>query len=182
MDCYLVDKIIAAPVVQNLYKLAVHEARTDGLYMEFGVATGRSLASLRRYIPLQSKLYGFDSFEGLPEPWLDKPTGSFATSYRPKLPNTQLIEGRFQDTVPSFAISHPYPVSLIHIDCDLYSSTKVVLEAFYNQIIARSVVIFDELFGYEGFEKHEFRALAEFDKPFEVIGRWDAFRAAIRVG
>jgi hypothetical protein len=46
---------------------------------------------------------------------------------------------------------------------------------------AGTVIVFDELFGYTGYEKYEFRALQEFDRPFEVFARWDCYRAAIQL-
>ena len=148
--------------------------------MEFGVASGGTLRKLRKLLPLSATLYGFDSFEGLPEPWFGYKKGTFATPYRVELPNTVLVEGWFEVTVSTFAKSHPFPVSLMHIDCDLYSSTLTVLNAFRNQIMPGTIVIFDELFGYEGFEDHEYRALTEFARPFTTLARWEAFRAAVR--
>lgn len=177
----LEDKIYAAPVVPDLYRLAVAARQNDWLHMEFGVATGTSLQKIRNLLPPDIILFGFDSFRGLPEPWTVFPKGTFATSIRPQLPNTQLIEGWFDQTVPLFAERNPWPVSFIHIDCDLYSSTKIVLDSFRDQLVKGSVIVFDELFGYDGYEQYEFRALQELDKPFKVIGRWDAYRAAIQI-
>lgn len=152
--------------------------------MEFGVAKGHSLAQLRNLIPSEIKLYGFDSFQGLPDPWNGFPAGSFATSYRRELPNTELVVGRFEETIPEFTKWHRQNVSLMHLDCDLYSSTNAVLSGFSNQIGNGTIIIFDELFGYAGYEQHEYRAFTEFidktKKPFTVLGRWNAYRAAIQ--
>jgi hypothetical protein len=173
-----------APIIADLYRLAVDRCIPGGLYLEFGVASGRSLRRLRCLIPKQNKLYGFDSFEGLPEPWNGFPVGAFKTSVRPCLTNTELVVGRFENTVGKFARANPQHVSLMHIDCDLYSSTKVVLWDFKDQIVPGTVAVFDELFGYEGFEQHEYKALDEFirgtGKTIKVIGRWNAYRAAIQ--
>ena len=175
---------LGAPVIADLYRLAVDRCIPDGLYLEFGVASGRSLRRLRSLIPKQQMLYGFDSFEGLPEPWNGFPVGSFKTSVRPCFTNTELVVGRFEDTVWRFAREHPQHVSLMHIDCDLYSSTKTVLWGFKDQIVPGTVAVFDELFGYSGFEQHECKALVEFvrdtGKQFKVIGRWNAYRAVIQ--
>jgi hypothetical protein len=173
-----------APIIADLYRLAVDRCISGGLYLEFGVASGRSLRRLRSLIPKESRLYGFDSFQGLPEPWNGFRTGSFKTSIRPCLTNTELVVGWYQDTVPPFVQKHQEYVSLMHVDCDLYSSTQTVLWAFKDQIVPGTVAVFDELFGYEGFEQHEYKALDEFiretGKQFKVIGRWNAYRAAIQ--
>lgn len=152
--------------------------------MEFGVASGRSLREWRGVIPLSIPLFGFDSFEGLPGPWGQFPAGSFATRYRVNLPNTELVVGYFAQTIPPFAALHGEPVSLIHVDCDLYESTTEVLNGFADRIGSGTVIVFDELHGYDGFEKYEYRALDEFlmatGKQIDVIGRWNAYRAAVQ--
>ena len=175
-------EVADAPVVIDIQRFAVEECyRHSGLHMEFGVYGGRSLAKIRKHLPLQTKLYGFDSFDGLPEDWREFKSGAFRTLSRPSLPNTEIIEGLFSDTLPDFVARHTDLVSFIHIDCDLYSSTKTVLDAFEKQIVSGTIILFDELFGYAGYENHEYRALTEWGRPFEAIARWDAFRAVIRV-
>jgi len=171
----------AAPVVADLYELAADSCKSGGLYMEFGVYCGHSLRKLRQVMPGDARLYGFDSFDGLPEPWTVYPKGTFATGFRVTLPNTELVVGTFEATLPAFVAEHPGPVSLMHIDCDLYASTKTVLEIFRDRLVAGSVILFDELVGYAGYEQHEYRALREADLKFEVLGRWNAYRAAIQI-
>jgi len=41
----------------------------SGLFLEFGVATGRTLNHWARLWP-EKKIYGFDGFQGLPEDWI----------------------------------------------------------------------------------------------------------------
>ena len=40
----------------------------DGAYLEFGVCSGSSINFIAALNP-QKKIYGFDSFEGLPKKW-----------------------------------------------------------------------------------------------------------------
>jgi hypothetical protein len=177
--------LLSAPVVADIYRACLEACVPDGLYAEFGVYHGRSLESIRAILDAEIPLYGFDSFEGLPEAWNGYPAGSFATSVRPELPNTHLVVGRFENTVPEFVQAYPGHVSFLHIDCDLYASTRTVLTAFADRTVPGTVILFDELFGYAGFEQHEFRALSEFIAEtglgFEVIGRWATYRAAVRI-
>ena len=36
------------------------------------------------------------------------------------------------------------PIRLLHIDCDLYSSTKDVFDQVYDRLVKGTVIIFDE--------------------------------------
>lgn len=174
-----------APVISDIYRFCLGSCPLYGLYAEFGVYHGKSLREIRKCLSLDIPLYGFDSFEGLPEEWNGFRAGSFRTSVRPDLPNTHLVIGQFEDTVPTFAKANHQNVSFFHIDCDLYSSTRTVLTNFADRIVRGTVILFDEIFGYSGYEEHEYRAFLEFieqtGKKFEPLARWDIYRAAIRI-
>jgi hypothetical protein len=43
--------------------------KPDTLWLEFGVASGNTINYISRFT--QDTVYGFDSFEGLPEKWRD---------------------------------------------------------------------------------------------------------------
>jgi hypothetical protein len=179
-------EFIDAPIVHDLYQQALTSCCADGLYMEFGVATGQSLTNIRARLAPEIRLYGFDSFQGLPEEWNSFPIGAFATSTRVKLPNTELIVGPFAETLSKFAEQHAHQhVSFMHVDCDLYSATQTVLGAFGKQMVPGSVILFDEIFGYADYEKYEYRAFMEFVRAnaisYDPIGRWNAYRAAVRI-
>jgi hypothetical protein len=138
-------------------------ATVDGLVMEFGVFHGRSLRLLAADSP--GRVHGFDSFEGLPEAWSEaEGAGSYSTGGRlPRVAaNVELHAGWFEDSLPPFLATHPGPVRLAHVDCDLYSSTRVVLDALAPRFVPGSVLVFDDLLGYPGYEAHELRALDEF--------------------
>lgn len=179
------DEFRVAPVVEALYSFCLDACIPDGLYLEFGVYHGTSLRKIRKRMPPHVMLYGFDSFEGIPEGWNEFKSGSFATHVRPDLPNTHLVVGWFENTLPGFVQEHPEHVSFMHIDCDVYSSTRTALMTFADQIIPGTVILFDEIFGYTGYEQHEYHAFCEFiaetGKQFEPIARWDAYRAAVRI-
>jgi hypothetical protein len=48
------------------------------------------------------------------------------------------------------------------VDCDLYSSTKTVLDLMGERLTPDAVLVFDEFFNFPGWEQHEFRAWTEF--------------------
>ena len=49
----------------------------------------------------------------------------------------------------------------MNVDCDIYSSTKTVLELFAKQIIPGTVIVFDEYIGNKFWRKDEFKAFQE---------------------
>ena len=59
-------------------------------------------------------------------------------------------------------MEHPGQVGFLHIDCDIYSSTKEVFTQLRDRMAPGCVIVFDEYFGYIGFKQHEYRAFHEF--------------------
>jgi hypothetical protein len=153
---------------------AISLAGQDGLVLEFGVATGRTInhiASLRR-----GPVYGFDSFEGLPEDWRgDHMKGKFAAAPPSVRSNVQLVQGWFDDTLPGFLADHPGPVTLLHVDCDLYSSTKFIFDTLRDRIGPGCVIVFDEYWNYPGWKEDEAKAFEEFTSAHGVRFRFESF-------
>ena len=142
---------------------ALEAAPGDGLTLECGVYFGRSLGLIAAHT--DGAVHGFDSFQGLPEAWSAREgAGAYSTAgRRPTVARTvELHAGWFEDTLPPFFAAHPGAIRLLHIDCDLYSSTRTVLEAADGRLVPGSVVVFDDLLGYPGHEHHELRAFEEF--------------------
>jgi predicted O-methyltransferase YrrM len=134
----------------------------SGLILEFGVYTGRTINHIAT--KANQPVYGFDSFEGLPERWRDGfKKGYFGVGALPAVrPNVKLIKGWFDQTLPPFVQAHPEPVVFLHVDCDLYSSTKVIFETLHAQLRPGCVIVFDEYFNYPGWEEGEYKAFQEF--------------------
>lgn len=174
------------PRLDDLHRRCLAQCKPGGLYLELGVCEGTSLRMLRDLVPLEQTIYGFDSFEGLPEAWNKNAAGAFKTSTRIRLSNVKLVVGWFDDTVPNFTREHADEyISYMHIDCDLYSSTKTVLLGLSKMIVPGTVIVFDEFFGYGGWQDHEYKAFMEFisetGRDFEVIARHSYFRAGIKI-
>ncbi|MCA1671357.1 MAG: TylF/MycF family methyltransferase, partial [Actinobacteria bacterium] len=107
--------------------------------------------------------------EGLPEAWRSGfPAGAFDLDQLPDVPGADLVGGWFDDTLPGFL------VSFLHLDADLYSSTRTVLDLVGPRLQPGSIVLFDEYFNYLGWEEHEHRAWAEYvartGTRFEYLG------------
>ena len=139
----------------------------EGLWLEFGTATGSTAKTIASYLPPDKKLYTFDCFTGLPEDWGIHKAGNFAQT-PPELDKDkiQIIEGLFKDSLPTFLVEHEEKICFMHIDCDLYSSTKTVLELLKDRIVRGTIIAFDEYFDnnslLENFNDHaQARAIAE---------------------
>lgn len=139
------------------------------LFLEFGVFEGYTINFCSSLMP-EVEFYGFDSFEGLPENSGNWVRGWF--DIKGKLPkvnnNVQLIKGYFNETLPDFLAQHKEKASFIHIDCDLYSSTKTIFDNIYDRIIPNTVIQFDEYYNYPGWRNHEFKAFKEFCQKYNV--------------
>jgi hypothetical protein len=145
-----------------------------GLALEFGVYTGSTLKIIAEARGGEG-VYGFDSFEGLPEDWRNGfPAGAFDVDGLPDVEGAELVVGWFDDTLPKFIEAHEGPVTFLHVDCDLYSSTKTVLEHCGPRLVAGSIVVFDEYFNFPGWRDHEHKAwmeyVAETGIEFEYLG------------
>ena len=144
-----------------------------GLALEFGVAGGRTLDIISK----DHHAVGFDSFEGLPEDWRDGfPKGMFAGPV-PAIQNAEVVIGWFEDTLPKWITLNRDRLSnleLIHVDCDLYSSTVTVLENLKPWIKSGLYIVFDEYHSYPGWREHEAKAWEEFvmrhNIKYEIIG------------
>jgi hypothetical protein len=134
------------------------------LYLEFGVFEGYSLQYWSKLLQNpKSVLHGFDSFEGLPETWKeDHPKGRFARNGAlPQVTDERIkfFKGWFSETLPTYTLP-PHEELVINIDCDLYSSTKCVLDYLKNSIHVGTWLYFDE-FGSWDHEGRAFRELVE---------------------
>jgi hypothetical protein len=150
---------------RELMDFAVASARATGFVAEFGVNSGGSINHLAKRLDPRV-VHGFDSFEGLPEDWSGNNfvKGEFARAGRlPKVrANVRLHAGWFDATLPRFLEGQPGPAALLHVDCDLYSSTRTVLETLAEAIVPGTVILFDEYFNYPNWRRHEHQAFTEF--------------------
>jgi len=165
----------------------IEEETNNGLILEFGVHVGHSINTIALNMP-DDIIYGFDSFEGIPEAWIEykidgtksgrefyPKNGMTLNKEPPKVKdNVKLIKGWFKDVLPEFMKYNNKPIKFMHIDCDIYSSTKDIFASVKNNIVNGTIIVFDELFMGEDIY-NEFKAFYEFLQEtkynFEVIGR-----------
>lgn len=155
------------------YALTHRDNSGNGLVCEFGVGNGSSITYIARQLPTDN-VYGFDSFNGLPEDWHSRiRQGAYATNKLPRVPrNVALIKGLFQDTLPTFVESHQGKCTFVHIDCDLYSSTKTIFQYLQQRLGPGTIIVFDEFFNYPGWENGEYKAFHEFIAVSEIEFRY----------
>lgn len=169
------DELPLGPIYHRkglLHQAALKSRAVDGLVLEFGVASGQSVNFIADQIK-DERIHGFDSFEGLPEAWTATyKKGHFAGSLPVVRDNVELHVGWFDKSLPAFLSQHPGPVSYLHIDCDLYSSTATVFDLLGDRITAGTVVVFDEYFNYPTWRDHEHKAFMEFVERRNVKFRY----------
>jgi hypothetical protein len=162
----------------NLYEAVSKAEKLDSSaidYFEFGVCGGHSFKWwLEHNKNADSKFYGFDTFEGLPEAFGPFGKGSMAAaleSLNITDPRADFYKGLFQDTLVPFLDQYRGErKKLIHLDADLFSATLFSLSQLYRFLREDDILLFDEF----AVPKHEFRAFKIFTESFylnyEVIG------------
>lgn len=148
---------------------------TEGVVLEFGVYSGTTINWMAADHP-NRQFYGFDTFLGLPESWAGYEHYDFnREGEAPSVgPNVQLIKGLFSETIPNYLAANQ-DTAVVHVDCDLYSSTVSIFAGLGHTLKSGCVLIFDEYFNYPNFEHHERKALQEFLDQNGAAIRWIAF-------
>jgi hypothetical protein len=150
---------------KEVTEYALAKIKVPGHHMEFGVFTGGTTRFIAKRLDSTTTYHGFDSFEGLPEDWSGFVLGKAAFDVGGKLPkvpaNVQLYPGWFDQSLPKWLVSHTGPVAFMHIDCDLYSSTKTIFDLLGERLQAGTIILFDEYFNFAGWRQHEHKAFIE---------------------
>jgi hypothetical protein len=186
----LLEAIKNATIINDRRELIRHCAKLAhrGTACEFGVWNGESLKTIRDV--RKPTVYGFDSFNGLPENWQfgenKHNIGHFKTEVPKDMPlGVELVVGLFEDTIPKWLETHLEPIYFVHIDCDLYSSTKTVLNAINDRLVEGSIILFDELVNfdnkYPNWEQGEWKALNEWNRKVKPIFRTNSQQVAFVV-
>ncbi len=143
---------------------------SDKLFLEFGVNKGYSARHFTEILSeYQIKLIGFDSFNGL----VDSGFGSYYTKGSASMEgeivknvknNKDLFleVGLIQDTLPNFLKKNSSKkIIFCHIDVDTYETTKFILSAIKPFLLKGSIILFDEIHNFAGWEQGEYKALIE---------------------
>ena len=135
----------------------------EGDIVECGVSIGHGallFTLLSDYIGKPRTYYGFDSFEGFPNPidkdentpikgkgfWASPPEAVLKVLRDGRIDDDiireriHLVRGWFEETLPKYNGN----IALLHLDCDLYESYKLSLEVLYEKVQTGGVIMFDE--------------------------------------
>ena len=154
-------------------RLAFSDAPTSGYVIEFGVGEGISMRQLARLSAPNQRVFGFDSFDGLPEEWdmgdgIKFPAGSF--KYDPPIvAGVEYRIGWFEDTIPMWKVDHPGRIAFLHVDSDLYSSCVTILTELNDQIVPGTVIVFDEMYEtwrHKNWHHGEYKAFNEWKTAY----------------
>lgn len=142
----------------------------DKLMMEFGVHSGGSLRQFRKlynmFVPQASNslLYGFDSFEGLPNETKDKNNPDYWSSGQFDLSGNipsdlteengyKIYKGWFEKTLTKELADslEGKQLGLLHVDCDIYSSAYTVLDFCFanNLVVPGTIIVYDDWGAYK---------------------------------
>jgi hypothetical protein len=169
-------KIPRFPNVEDLLACSLAACRGE-LLLEFGILTGATVNVIASQVG-ERPVYGFDSFEGLPENWGPGfRKGAFKTNRLPVvLPNVEVVPGWFEDVLPQFLEEHSGQVAFAHIDSDVYSSARYVLATLADagRLREGTVIQFDEIFAIKGplWYRSEYDAFREFIGEYRARYRW----------
>jgi hypothetical protein len=157
--------------LEPLYELAlrrVAEVAAEGDFLEFGVYRGASFATFwhmcRKLGISNRRFFAFDSFAGLPgaEGIWEKgmyacSKGRFATLIRKAgvdMGRVTMVEGLFDQTLTTVT-KEKYRLckaAIVHIDCDLYDSTKIALNFIEDMVGVGTALLFDDWNCFRGNE------------------------------
>ena len=166
-------------------------------YYEFGLFRGFSLwfaeQITREYAGAELRLFGFDSFAGLPESELAAEGGAssqgvLSCSYEAVQHNLKkwkadesrisLFKGFYSDAMfrdLRSKIELP-PISICLIDVDLYASCVPVLEFIRHLWVEGSILLFDDFNHFDGNDEvGERRALLEFEARYPTFRKEHLF-------
>lgn len=164
----------------DMYQFLLTRQTGEGAILEFGVAAGESIRAFGAMLP-DREIWGFDSFEGLPEAWHEHGAGSYTQHGKlPEVPsNVHLVKGWFEDTLEGFieqnAAYLANGVAFLHMDADIYSATAYVLKKIKPYLKVGTIISFDEYWNTVTWEHDEHKAWMEFlaDNPsvkFSYVG------------
>ena len=149
----------------------------EGAIAELGVYKGETAKMIHHFLP-ERDFYLFDSFSGLPKQVIKEDCDGTVRPQTVKFDNTSpekvleyidgnnklfVKEGVFPATAEGIDEDR---YALVHIDADLYRSTKDALEYFYPKLVKRgTIIIHDYNHNWEGVKK----AVREFEQHIPEV-------------
>jgi hypothetical protein len=195
------------PRMTNVYDLAcnIEKRKLPGAYVECGSWKGGLagiMATIANKNGTRRTTWYFDSFEGMPEAGEHDIAYTKEGKKRPdehmlvgiakssvedvkelikklKLPpeNNKIVKGWFEKTLPERK-EEIGDIAILRMDADWYSSTMIIFEELYDQVVDGGWIIIDDYGGWEGCRKatHEFFEKRNIIPNLRFIGVYDPKR------
>jgi GT2 family glycosyltransferase/ubiquinone/menaquinone biosynthesis C-methylase UbiE/glycosyltransferase involved in cell wall biosynthesis len=155
-----VGSIVPESKLQNIFLIVRYCLEgVDGDIVEFGSYKGGSavfMGALLERLGRKNRVFALDTYMGMPEtdPIRDiHQPGDFADASRQvlgtflrehSLDDTVIpVQGRFEDTFAKVA-AETGTLSLVHVDCDIYSGVKFAIAAAKSRLAPNGYLIFDD--------------------------------------
>ena len=167
----------------DLFEFGVYTGRSLALLAHYHEVNKKSI----HHIDFDRRVVGFDSFEGLPggdnhPRWhagMFRVNHSFHPICKPgervtpqviyllfekyQLPPPTIEAGNFSEILPKVIGSKYRAAAVVHIDCDLFESTREVLFGIQSILQEGTILLFDDWFNFRGSRhKGEQKAFYEF--------------------
>ena len=162
--------MISKERLNNIYNKCASFQSTEYSFVECGVAKGGCLAMIKYASGPNNKVFGFDSFEGMPDITSedisdynksdifhgfgkvgDNLSGGIENVYKTfhtlniDMNNVTLVKGFFHDTLNvQQNIDAIGDIAILRLDGDWYESTKVCLEKLYDKVVMGGVILIDD--------------------------------------
>ena len=162
--------LVTSKRLENLYNQCKKYNNTNYSFVECGLGKGGCLAMMKYASSKNNKIFGLDSFEGMPDitkedlgdynksdPLVDfgkvgdNLSGGIDNVYKTfselnlNIENVHLMKGFFQDTLQiQENIDNIGEIAVLRLDADWYESTKICLEKLYDKVIDNGVIIIDD--------------------------------------
>ena len=168
-----IDKILSSGFtmvsrerLENVYNQCKKFNNTNYSFVECGVAKGGCLAMMKFVSGKNNKIFGFDSFEGMPpitkedldiynkcDPnyWVGKLNEEGINNVHNtfdkldlNMDNVTLVKGFFEDTITDNIIDQLGEIAVLRLDNDWYKSTKFCIEKLYNNVVDNGIILIDD--------------------------------------
>jgi O-methyltransferase len=159
--------LVSRERLENLYKQCSKFKDTNYSFVECGVAKGGCLSMMNFSSGKNNKIFGFDSFEGMPDitkediddynkscpkVWVNVPlcngindVYNTFNKLNLNMDNVTLVKGFFQDTLQvQENIDNIGEIAVLRLDGDWYESTKICLDKLYDKVIDGGIIIIDD--------------------------------------
>ena len=157
----------------KLVEILKNTINVKGDIVEFGIWNGNNLFTIKKivdYFKIKKKIFGFDNFSGFPNPQKLKKNRKGKYIGRPELIKKMISFFKLEkiiiinDDIMNLSkyMKKFKKISLIYIDCNVFSVVNKILEETNSKIPKGGIIAFDE--ARNKFNKDEGRALMKFYK------------------